>query len=325
MNRAALPCCLALLAAAPLARAAQPAPTPPAQEQPSQVRSPPSPARPGPDATTSAASPVRDLERRLESLSPDEPLAYFELGEEVAAEMPTTEGRTLARTLFVLAYELSRASDGAPASLPGLQAGACLALATIASSDDQRRRLIALAEGHRVGAWSAAALAAPTPVRETSDAAFALATALGFARAEDFARAAPILDRSDVRALLERHGAMLGGADAFVREVRSRPSCRECKNSRIVRAEPSSRDTPPPWRLCRTCAGNPSLGLTPQLFLSHLRVEAILLAGPQQAWSTQLLADGGAPLAELDPDSLAGAFDIDPDLTVYRDGTWTRP
>ena len=45
---------------------------------------------------------VPDLEARLLALRPSDPLAYFELAEEVSYEMPFDQGQRLARRLFVL-------------------------------------------------------------------------------------------------------------------------------------------------------------------------------------------------------------------------------
>ena len=52
---------------------------------------------------------VHDLDERLAALAPSRPNDYFLLAEEVASEIGTDEGRALARRLFVLSYEFSRA------------------------------------------------------------------------------------------------------------------------------------------------------------------------------------------------------------------------
>ena len=240
------------------------------------------------------------LEARLAALAPDTPEAYFELGEEIASERTDAAGRRLARTLYVLAFDLDRRR---PAASGGgtLSASVCLALAQIASDEHERGRLSALAARLSGGAG-------PAPGgdrRVDSDAeqtAFALATALGHIRVGENARAAPILERPDVRRLLDRYSDFVGGADALVRDVSSRPYCRECRNTRVVRDDRVPAAGPegiPTLRLCPTCGGRPG-HVSERRFIDSLRLESILLSGGRRSWSAQLLADGGAPLRELD-------------------------
>ncbi len=276
-----------------------------------------------PEGAEKAPAAVAHLDERLAALTPAAPLAYFELGEEVASEMRDAAGVDLARRLYLLAYTLE--SPGSP-----MRASACIALAALADRERDRRQLLALAEAMRpdatVPGMNESVPPGPTAARPTtgeSDAPAALATALGFYRSGEYGRAAPLLDRADVRALLERYSTPL---DAIVREVKSRSSCRECHNQRAVRAEDAPMDgAPPPLRLCYTCSGNPGPNLDSQKFLTLLRVEAALLAGSGQSWSTQLLADQAAPLVELTPESLASLYSVDVTKTVFRDGAWVSP
>ncbi len=261
------------------------------------------------------------LEARLAALTPALPMGYFELAEEVAAESPGAEGVALARRLFVLAYALE-----APAG--PLRASACIALASLADAERDRRRLLALSEALREDAGASQAPVgggAPGMAAPVSDAPFVLATALGLYRSGEYARAATLFEREDVRGLLERYSAMVGGSEALLREVRSRPACRECRNQRVVKGEDTGAGGMPPLRLCYTCNGNPGPALEPGTLLNLMRVESALLAGAQQSWATQLLADKAAPLDELTPEGLAGVYNIDTSKSVRRDGQWVSP
>ncbi len=276
-------------------------------------------------------APVSDLPQRLAALDPARPEEYFGLGEEVAAEMPDAEGRRLARTLYVLAFELDRARARTPDNIP-LGPSVCLALAEIASDAGERTRLATLAASLGVAASARSSPpAGGTPRQDAAaaEAAFSLATALGYVRAGENARAAPILARPEVRRLLDKYSDFVGGSDALVRDVAARPACNQCRNARVVRDEragPTSlNDAATPMRVCPTCGGRPGPHLSERRYIDHLRLESILLSGTQRSWSAQLIADGGAPLRELTAADLATSYDVDPDRTVWRDGVWTRP
>lgn len=255
-----------------------------------------------------ATEPVAEVDARLTSLEPSTPLAYFELGEEVAQEASGPGDIDLARRLFALTYELER--EGGP-----LRASACLALASLAGSEQDRTALLALASSLR-GRRIEGASGAGGPSEAT---ALRLATALGHYRAGEYARASSLLANPEVRELLRQYGHMLGSEEALLRQVRSQPSCRECRNRRIVVADLDPKRT---YRLCYTCGGDPGPDLSNEQMLDHLRVESILLSDVERSWSAQLLEDGGAPLRDLDPDNLAASLGIDPTLTLYRDGSW---
>ncbi len=73
---------------------------------------------------------------RLETLNPDDPMAYFELAEEIADASDDTQHRGRARHLFALAGVLDP---------PRLGRSACLALADLEPDEHAKRRLLALA------------------------------------------------------------------------------------------------------------------------------------------------------------------------------------
>ncbi len=264
----------------------------------------------------SFAAPIADLDARLSALQPDAPMAYFELGEEVAYEAETVEERRLARWLYLIAYELDRAGAGE------LSRSVCLAMAEIAEDDQERAVLVALARAFGGGVIGSGGAARAAPSTQDDEAAFALATALGHFRAGEYDRAAAILSRPEVSSMLQRYENLLGSASQLLREVNSKPSCRECRNARVVKADLDPRAD---WRLCYTCGGDPGPGLDIRGLVAQLRVESMLLSGTRRSWSAQLVADGGAPLREVDPESLSARYGVDASRTVWRDGDWATP
>lgn len=180
------------------------------------------------EASAAAAEPsgpratIPDFVARLEALTPGTPgvsgasgahLTYFELAEEVSTEMPDASAVALARRLFVLSYALEPPTGA-------LRASACYALASLATDERERRRLLALAEALRPpetyapsggSATTSPSSAAGRPPSGAQEASFALATALGLYRSGDYGRAASIFERADVRALLDRFSGQVGG------------------------------------------------------------------------------------------------------------------
>lgn len=266
----------------------------------------------GARAQEAAPAAIPELDARLAALEPSDPRAYFELGEEVAQEAANPAEVDLARRLFALTYEL--ADSQSP-----LRASACLALASLAGSERDRTALRALASSLR--GWPIELGGAGSAVA-SEEVSFRLATALGHYRAGEYSRAAPLLANPDVRELLRQYGHMIGSDEAILRDIRSQPNCRECRNRRIIVADLDPKRT---HRLCYTCGGNPGPDLTDLQLLAHLRLESILLSDVERSWSAQLLEDAGAPLRDLDPDNLASSLGVDPSRTIYRDGAWTSP
>lgn len=261
-----------------------------------------------------AAAPT-DWAQRLVSLHPQEPMAYFELGEEVMAESSSAEDTALARSLFALAYDLDREGGGR------LGPSVCLALASLAESEEDRRVLAALAAlvgGESLALTQLAPPAGAPGAAASDEVAHSLAVALGHYRAGEYDRASALLDRPEVDALLESYDSLLAGAASRIRrEARSKPSCRECRNQRVVRDGSSDESV----RLCPTCGGNPGPVLDTLSLVRLLRVEAMLLAA-DRSWSEQIAADGGAPLPEWDASTLAARFGADASRPFWREGRW---
>ncbi|TVQ30592.1 MAG: hypothetical protein EA376_12065 [Phycisphaeraceae bacterium] len=264
------------------------------------------------------AQDVPDLESRLGALAPENPLAYFELAEEVAYESDTPEGLDLARRLFALAFELDRrAHDRADAGPLG--ASVCLALADLSTSSSERRWLHALAgtmeRRDEPVDWSV--LAPRGPTREAS---FQVSEAMGLYRAGEYRRARNILDNPEATETLHRYRALIQNEIVGItHRTQVETACRECRNRRIVR---SQHDSAGAQRLCYTCGGNPGPQLTDEQIVEHLRFESILLSGVQRSWAAQIVVDRGAPLRDLDPDELAPLMNADPDRPYWRQGAW---
>lgn len=264
---------------------------------------------------------LADWKDRLEALSPDDPLAYFELGEELAAAGEDADDRDLlatARRLFVLAFELGRRQGDT-----GLSASASIAIASLSALERERRWLRALAATvdprHAVPDWSRVDQGAPTP-----RTALRAAEAIGHVRTGNGRAATALLQDPGVRSALSRHDRLLhpfgarGGLTDLEREARLWP-CPECRNTRL------GRDVRGRAAYCGTCEGRPGPELTPERFTAHLRTEFALLNAEHANWSSQLATDGGSPLRDPDPEELASAMRIDPARTLYREGRWVRP
>jgi len=133
---------------------------------------------------------------RLEALSPDDPEAYYRLGEEVADVAQGTDQVSLARHLYVVAFELERARGGRS----GLGASVCLALASIERLDSRRAWLRALAgamdERYAANEWFQSTRREVDP-----QTALTVARVLGHARAGDghLARVVAHHDDGEVR------------------------------------------------------------------------------------------------------------------------------
>lgn len=270
-----------------------------------------------------ASIPVPRLVERLERLTPDDPMAYFLLGEEVAAESVDRASRDLARTLLVLALHLDRAGGGTNNLTPS----ACLALAGLTPRESERRWLVAIARAsdRRAGESSARRRGVgPAPVNEL--VAFELATAFGLIRAGEGRRAEQLLNKPAVADLLTAYENVLndegiiGGAQRLRRWAGEWTTCPECRNRRFVTRGEGGRA-----RLCPTCGGSPGPKLTDAELLVQLRMESALLRGIHRLWSAQYLADAGEPLRDPDPAELAATYGVDTSRTTWRDGQWRQP
>lgn len=266
---------------------------------------------------------------RLGALDPKDPMGCFLLGEDVAATPEAPGARALAQRLFVLAYTLETSSGQARGAFP-IGPSACIALASIAQRDEERRWLRALADTMGEGPLGAGDVkAAPAASAWSPEAAFELATAMGLARSGEGRRASILLEKPEVSELLREMDLrpMPDGRPASLKNfldkaVRDWPACPQCRNRRVV---PVGQNRTGEMALCDTCRGNPGPRLTGDELANQLRIESLLLQGEQRSWAAQVLADVGAPLRDLDPSELAGTYGVDPAKVLWRNGGWSPP
>ncbi len=270
--------------------------------------------RPGIDPTLSS---------RLALLSPDRPGDYFRLAEEVAETGSAAADATqldLAKTLYVLAFELDRRS-GHPGALA---ASAAIGLAGIERLDRDRRWLAAVAGAidrrYALPDWTIAAGGSIS-----DEQAYDAASVLGLARSGDGREARKRLDRPGVSDTLKRYERMIGtsgetGALSRLDKYMSAWPCPECNNERVVR---KMGEHGPELRLCPTCHGNPGPDLSEEELIGQLRFEAALLNGIQRSWAAQVIVDQAAPLRDPDPDELAATYRVDATRAYWRNGAWT--
>lgn len=259
---------------------------------------------------------------RLALLEPGKPEAYFELAEEVADAAKTAGEYALATRLYVLAFELDRARTG---GMPGpMGASACVALASIARREQDKRWLSALAVAVDPRQSQ------PKWVRQEresadADAAYAAASALGLVRSGEGTQARVLLEDAKVSAMLRRYERLLseqGGTrySSSVELEAAKWPCRDCLNQRIVKRTPKAGD----YKLCPLCNGNPGPALSDADLLAQWRLESLLLSGIHRSWSAQVATDDGEPLRDPEPEELAPTLGVDATLTRFRDGAWTR-
>ncbi len=284
---------------------------------------------PGPAQPATQPVPVPRIDERLAALSPERPIDYFLLAEEVAAEVQDRDGRDLARRLYVLAFELDRKS----AKPANLGPSVCLGLVPLAGPQGEKRWLRALALRLQPAPAAAEGAGTPAPRPEakevSSQVALQLATALGYVRSGEGGRARRLLARAGVREVLESYEEVLAGRGEVnpIQRIERyidqwSPSCKECGGRHVIsRGTGSSQST----ILCPTCGGLPGPKLTEAELLGHLRMESALLRGIHRLWSAQLLADDAQPLRDPEPDDLSLTYRIDTDASVYRNGKWVKP
>lgn len=263
---------------------------------------------PRPAASNESRGFEEELPHRLARLSPDDPIGYFELAEEVAYEVPGSAGRDLARKLFVLSFELSRRVRGGP----DLARSACLALADLATDPADRAWLLSLSG--MVASELDVLYSHPVhQVDDNSEAMFRMAEMLGRYRSNAMREVREALRRDDIQQMLERHASRLQEAGFTVEAAERALSCEGCRNRRVVR---TGADT----AMCPICKGNPGTELSADEWVAQLVLEAELLRVEHRSWSAQLIQDGGEPVRDLDPDELVLWFDVDPMRPIWREG-----
>lgn len=238
-------------------------------------------------APVGAPGPVDERwTQRLETLRPEDPLAYFELAEELADRADDEQSRTLVRHLFALAGALDP---------PHLGRSACLALADLETDVTARRRLLALASllgggplGSALGTQGADGLGGDASL----GAVVALTESFSHYRRGEGPRALTAIRTPGATELLTAYEWVIPGGvrryleDARLHRGRLRPSISTAQLERM------------------------------------LEFEVAILAGADRSWSSDLLLTRGRPLIEVDPDRLAQSLGVNPDRPLYRGGRW---
>ncbi len=267
-------------------------------------------------------------QERLAALTPADPAAYLELGEEIAATITEpqsgapAESAAATRRLVVELYVLALALDQRDTGISPTGASAALALASISIRDEEKRWLTAVARTLDPRQAPPPWMARPE-VASVESEAFRAASAIGLIRSGDGIRARQLLGHAEVRAVLERSSSLIerlgfsGGAGRLLREAELWP-CSQCANQRIFKRLTASGEP----RLCTNCEGVPGPRLSERELLALLQFESWLLDGRQRSWAAQSTADGGAPLRDPDPTEVSSFFRVDPKRPYWRRGAW---
>ena len=268
------------------------------------------------------ASAREDFAARAAALSPDAPMAYFELAEEVAYELPTAQGRRLARELLVLADALDRRSD---APIP-LGRSVCLALADLSTDSAERTWLAAMArsqmpageEGDGVSLVVASSTDADRATRARA-VRVELALALARFRAADTRALRQMLDAGDAARALTEAGLPQADAAELLRLVNGRiAELRRGRSSdsdgRVVRSLVDGVTT---YALDERTGGHPGPVLSEHELLLVLGAEARLLGAEPDAWAADLEVTRGQPVRDINPASLAAYFGVEPDRVWF--------
>jgi hypothetical protein len=272
---------------------------------------------PWPPATRS----VPGFSERAAALSPAEPEAYLLLGEELAAEAVTDEDIALARQLLAMAVDSALRQPQSD----HVTATACTALAAYAVGDADQRWYRAIAESFRLDRaatdW-AGSVDPPLSRASLLDAA----EMLDAVRAGNGVRARRLLDRPDVRRVIERFGPMIAGESGRnlldrLEGHAGRWPCTQCRNRRVVS---EIIDEFPSTFICPTCQGDPGWNPPPAVLVGMLRFEALALGSIQRSWGAQFAVDRGLPLRTPDAQAVAGRVGVSFEKPYLIDGVWSQ-
>ncbi|MCK4873953.1 MAG: hypothetical protein KAS72_14625 [Phycisphaerales bacterium] len=268
--------------------------------------------------------PVMNLDDRLAVLTPEAPLDYFLLAEEVGYEATNEQEHALAMRLFLLAMHLD-ADDGGETALAR---SACIAMADLVADTALRRQLRALA-----ALYDAQPRTERFPPRqgpldripdELVDEIDDVLEGLSLYRLGEGRMALTRFRSARAEALLLPYQIAIGSLNDVRSWCKRNPVCHECSNRRVI--ESSSTDARPyAARLCPLCSGRPGPDLADHRVDDMLRLEAALHVRSFRTWSSQMAVDGGKPLSPVNRDAVAEILGVDPRATLWRDGVWVRP
>ncbi|MBL8875157.1 MAG: hypothetical protein JNM86_05105 [Phycisphaerae bacterium] len=258
---------------------------------------------------------------RLQSLSPADPTAYLELGEDIL-ELPDSHERVeMARQLFARALEFGRVRPENRRTA----ASAAIALASMSKREGDRlwlRSVAAIIEPSNAEFTGAV----PSARRDPPVAAARASLFLTQLRAGAGSEARDSLAAKGVRDVLTRHERELsanGGISVqhLENEAKKWP-CTECASSGIVVPPRGQRG---PAKLCPVCAGQPGMKLSAADLAAQLRLKRRLAGSYSEPWGSLAASEGAPPARDPDPATVASSLGVDARLSVWRDGRWSLP
>lgn len=259
-----------------------------------------------PIAPSAAELRVPLLSEKLLDLAPDDPMSYFLLAEEIASEVTTDDGRRFARTLFVLAHEIDRAS----AQPLGLSSSVYLALASLSDRAPEQEWLLALGAGT---AASAGTHALPTKTDEPlSESSLLLADIITHARAQEGREVKENLRKEGVPQRLASAGPAAALVKRILESAQNEPACPGCHGKRLIRstAPKEGGGIEETFTLCTVCRGNPGLRLNAAQFAATLAFQSELVNARHDSWAAQVMLDRGSPQRDPDPAELATYYGV---------------
>ncbi|MEM8756232.1 MAG: hypothetical protein AAGF47_00430 [Planctomycetota bacterium] len=272
-------------------------------------------------AHPSVTAQLPDLDDRLAALSPDDPVAYFELGEEIADAASTPEERAVAQRLYVLSFSIASEGELHRWLLPS----SCLALAAIEPGEERRAWLRALASLTDPRYTAAPAASGLELDAQAAAAALRLAEFVGLSRAGLGRLARDRLEDPAVQALAEQIHIEPSSRSRPIAISRLRSEaaiwpCPECANARTI---PDPDDRRSSVIYCPTCRGDPGPLLTPKEFVGAVVLEAVLLEAGATSWSADLALGLDRPIRDPSPAELAAMYGVDTAARWFINGEWS--
>ncbi|MFW5654009.1 MAG: hypothetical protein ACOC0P_08170, partial [Planctomycetota bacterium] len=178
-----------------------------------------------------------------------------------------------------------------------------------------------------------------TPTSEHSEryTAEAMVSAMfGFYRLGEGAMALKALDLNpNAHDVLRRYTNRVASSAEIINWCRANDDCDVCNGDRIIQCrECRGRRTTDRrcstcgddhFVICTRCGGTPGPASTMSELDLMLQFELMLLAPESGTWTDQFAFDAGHPLPVLDPAALPTLYALDPQATIWRNGTWQRP
>lgn len=261
---------------------------------------------------------------RLESLSPDRPLAYLELAEDLLAQpefSPDDSG--LVVQLLARAATLTFETD------PIAAASACIALTDrrLAIDADERAWLRMVARSIEPK------LEQPSWITQIAEPANAgaiasplAAAALARLRNGDPRRAALVLDEPGVIDALSASSELRAirgsqSVEAFFESYADQWPCPVCRGNRLASTNQGNESG---HTLCSHCSGDPGPRFETNELILMLRAERSLMGSSRHSWSASSGGVMSGPRRPPVPSELSNRIGVSTENLWWRDGQWVR-